>query len=131
VSQFIEVGIYMCGLRNDFTVAFVHLFSSSSKSFSRDFSFPTTLKYIYIYIYIYKETDDRKEKMAIWEDIENGHDGAPEDVSQPLMPVNLLGEEGSAGTQYSCNTRIARMVYLSTLVAVCGSFVVGFVKRNL
>jgi len=65
VSQFIEVGIYMCGLRNDFTVAFVHLFSSSSKSFSRDFSFPTTLKYIYIYIYIYKETDDRKEKMAI------------------------------------------------------------------
>ncbi|CAK7348208.1 unnamed protein product [Dovyalis caffra] len=62
--------------------------------------------------------------MAIKEEIENDHDGAPEDAREPLMPNNFSDEEGS-GSQHSSSTGTAWMVYLSTFFAVFGSLEAG------
>ncbi|KAJ6973052.1 hypothetical protein NC653_033398 [Populus alba x Populus x berolinensis] len=63
--------------------------------------------------------------MAIREKMENDHDGALEDAREPLMLQNSSREEGSGSRCSSNNTGIAWMVYLSTFVAVAGSFEVG------
>nr|TKR98977.1 hypothetical protein D5086_0000197660 [Populus alba] len=57
--------------------------------------------------------------------MENDHDGALEDAREPLMLQNSSREEGSGSRCSSNNTGIAWMVYLSTFVAVAGSFEVG------
>eukprot|EP00258_Populus_trichocarpa_P011504 XP_002320384.2 sugar transporter ERD6-like 7 [Populus trichocarpa] len=57
--------------------------------------------------------------------MENDHDGALEDAREPLMPNNSSCEEGSGSQCSSNNTGTAWMVYLSTFVAVAGSFEVG------
>ncbi|KAJ6401144.1 hypothetical protein OIU84_016536 [Salix udensis] len=64
--------------------------------------------------------------MGIGENIENGEDGELEDAREALItPKNSSYEEGS-GSQSSSNcTGSAGMVYLSTFVAVAGSFEVG------
>ncbi|KAJ6343580.1 hypothetical protein OIU76_005344 [Salix suchowensis] len=64
--------------------------------------------------------------MGIGENIENGQDGELEDAREALiMSKNSSYEEGS-GSQSSSNcTGSAGMVYLSTFVAVAGSFEVG------
>ncbi|KAB5527496.1 hypothetical protein DKX38_021343 [Salix brachista] len=63
--------------------------------------------------------------MGISENIENYHDGELEDAREALMLKNSSYEEG-CGSQSSSNcTGSAGMVYLSTFVAVAGSFEVG------
>ncbi|KAG6749936.1 hypothetical protein POTOM_047013 [Populus tomentosa] len=57
--------------------------------------------------------------------MENDHDGALEDAREPLMLQNSSCEEGSGSQCSSNNTGVAWMVYLSTFVAVAGSFEVG------
>ncbi|CAK7348207.1 unnamed protein product [Dovyalis caffra] len=68
--------------------------------------------------------------MAIREDIENGHDGAPEDGREPLMPKNLSDEEGYVSQHSSNNTGTAWMVYLSTFVAVAVGAMVGAITSG-
>ncbi|KAJ6674857.1 hypothetical protein OIU85_011063 [Salix viminalis] len=64
--------------------------------------------------------------MGIGENIENGQDGELEDAREALiMPKNSSYEEGSASKSSSSCTGSAGMVYLSTFVAVAGSFEVG------
>ena len=63
--------------------------------------------------------------MGISENTEKDHDGELEDAREALMPKNSSYEVGS-GSQSSSNcTGNAWMVYLSTFVAVAGSFEVG------
>lgn len=62
--------------------------------------------------------------MAIKEDIEDGNDGAHQEMREPLVGKNLADEEDGSREQYSSKESVW-MVYLSTAVAVCGSFEFG------
>ncbi|KAJ9187696.1 hypothetical protein P3X46_003121 [Hevea brasiliensis] len=62
------------------------------------------------------------------EDIENGNDngnnGVHQEVREPLLGKNLADEDNGSRGQNSSKERVW-MVYLSTFVAVCGSFEFG------
>ncbi|OAY61721.1 sugar transporter ERD6-like 7 [Manihot esculenta] len=63
--------------------------------------------------------------MAFKRDIENGeHNRSTGELTEPLMAKNLADEEDGSGELNSSKQR-NWMVYLSTLVAVCGSFEFG------
>lgn len=69
--------------------------------------------------------------MAIKEDIEKGNNGVHEEVREPLMASNLADGNDGCGSAQNSSKGSAWMVYLSTFVAVCGSFEFGSCVSNL
>ena len=64
--------------------------------------------------------------MAIKEDIENVNDSVNEEVSVPLLQEEKnMGDEEDGYTDQTSSKASLWMVYLSTFVAVCGSFEFG------